>query len=109
MDLITSLRSMRRHWIVTLTCLVLMLAGIGGVLFKLPWTYQTTSTVVLLPSVSSSTQFGDNPYLAFNDSITATAYVLSVEVSSPQAQQHFASVTPRTTPSRCRRTPMVRC
>jgi hypothetical protein len=87
MDLIDTLRVLRRHWIVTTLLLLVTLGAVGGVLFVLPWTYSAQSTVVLLPSRDASKLTGGNPYLSFDSSVTNTAYVVSVAVMSPSEQQ----------------------
>ena len=91
MDLITALRALRRRWVLTATLLVLSLASIAFVTFKLPWTYEAESTVVLLPSHNVSALNGYNPYLSFGPSITSTAFLISVDVMSPRYQQEFAA------------------
>jgi hypothetical protein len=91
MDLITALRVLRRRWLLTSTLLLMSLAAVGAVTFKLPWTYQAQSTVVLLPSRSLSAVNGYNPYMSFGQSITNTAYLLSVAVTSPPYQQKFTA------------------
>jgi hypothetical protein len=91
MDLITALRALRRRWVLTATLLVLSLASITFVTFKLPWTYQAQSTVVLLPSHNVSALNGYNPYLSFGPSITNAAFLISVKVMSPPYQQKLTA------------------
>jgi hypothetical protein len=85
MDLMESFRTLRRHWILTTTLLLLTLAGIAGVAVKLPWSYQSVSTIVLLNSKSGSALTGGNPYLSFDPSLSQAAEVVSLEVADPHA------------------------
>jgi hypothetical protein len=91
MDLITSLRALGRHWVLTSFLLLVTLAGAAAVAFVLPWTYQAQSTVVLLPSRAASQATGNNPYLAFDASDTNTAYLLGVEVTGPTSGKALAA------------------
>jgi hypothetical protein len=91
MDLIAALRALRRQWLVTCFLLLVTLAGVAGLTFKLPSTYQAQSTTVLLPSRAASQPNGYNPYLSFDGSLTNTAYLLSVEVTGPASQKVFAA------------------
>lgn len=91
MDLISSLRSLRRHWILTSIFIVFTLAATAAATLVLPWTYQAQSTVVLLASQQGSKLNGDNPYLSFDGALTNTAYVVSVIVTGPGDQARFAS------------------
>jgi hypothetical protein len=87
MDLMESFRILRRHWIMTSALLVLTLAGTAAAAIKLPWTYQSTATMVLLNSKSGSATTGNNPYLAFDNSLSQAAEVVSLEVTDPRTAQ----------------------
>jgi hypothetical protein len=78
MDLVGSLR---RRWILVAVLFALTLAATALALFKLPWTYQSQSAVVLLPSKSMSKADGGNPYLAFNSTLNQTGDVIRYEVT----------------------------
>jgi hypothetical protein len=58
----------------------LTLVGVVGVLVKLPWTYQSTGSVVFLLSKDSAKGFGGNPYLGFNSALNQTADIVRYEV-----------------------------
>jgi len=87
MDLITSLRVLRRYWLITTFLLLVTIAGTAAVVFVLPWTYQAQSTMVLLPSRAASQSNGNNPYLSFDASDTSTAFLVSVVVTGPTSKQ----------------------
>ena len=59
-------------------------------MIKLPWTYTSQSTVVLLASQHASKVVGGNPYLAFDSSLTLTADVVRREVMDPRTGQDLA-------------------
>lgn len=84
MDLMESFRTLRRHWVLTLVLLLLTLAGTVAAAVKLPWTYESTATVVLLNSKTASTSTGGNPYLAFDTALTQAAEVVSLDVTDPR-------------------------
>src|SRR5258708_38029572 len=89
MDLIATLRALRRRWIVTSLLLLATLTGTAAVIFVLPWTYQAKSSVILLASQNESKPAGNNPWLTFNSAITNTAYVLSLVVTGPSVQREL--------------------
>jgi hypothetical protein len=84
MDLMESLRVLRRRWILTCVLLLLTLAGAAAAVVKLPWSYQSQGMTVLLASQSASKLSGGNPYLAFDQSLTYTADVVRREVMDPR-------------------------
>jgi capsular polysaccharide biosynthesis protein len=84
MDLMESFRTLRRRWVLTLVLLLLTLAGTVAAAVKLPWTYESTATVVLLNSKTASTSTGGNPYLAFDTALTQAAEVVSLDVTDPR-------------------------
>jgi capsular polysaccharide biosynthesis protein len=83
MDLGASFRALRRQWILALLLLFLTLAASAAGAVKLPWTYQSTGTVVLLNSKSASAADDGNPLLAFDSSLASAAEVLSLNLMSP--------------------------
>lgn len=90
MDLTESFRTLRRRWILTSLLFLLTLAGTAGALVKLPWTYTSQSTVVLLASPHASKAVAGNPYLAFDASITLTADVVRRVLMDPRTVQDLA-------------------
>jgi hypothetical protein len=72
MDVMGSLRTLRRRWILTLLLLLLTLAGTAALAMR-PGPYQSQSQVVLLPSKQSTKAYGNNPYLSFGGSISLAA------------------------------------
>jgi capsular polysaccharide biosynthesis protein len=91
MDLIMSLRVLRRYWLLTIFLLLVTLAGTAAVVFVLPWSYQAQSTMVLLPSRNASQTNGFNPYLSFDSSVTNTAFLMGVVVTGPASRQALVS------------------
>jgi hypothetical protein len=87
MDLMESFRTLRRHWVLTTALLLLTLLGVAAAAVKLPWTYQSVATVVLLNSKTASTPTGNNPYLAFAPSLTQAAEVVSLDATDPRTAQ----------------------
>jgi capsular polysaccharide biosynthesis protein len=87
MDLMESIRTLRRRWILTSVLLLLALAGTVAAFVKLPPTYQGESMTVFLSSKNAAKQAGGNPYLAFNSSLTLTADVVRREIMDPRTAQ----------------------
>jgi hypothetical protein len=87
----SSLRTGRGRWILTGGLLLLTLIGVVVALVKLPPTYQSQSSVVLLASPAASRPNGYNPYLSFSPSLTLTADVVSREMMSPSTVDYLAS------------------
>lgn len=83
--------TLRRHWILTTSLLLLTLVGSAAALFVLPWTYQSQSTVVLLPSAIISRPFGGNPYMAMTSTVTLAADVLRHDMASPRVASDLAA------------------
>jgi capsular polysaccharide biosynthesis protein len=91
MDLMESLRTLRRRWILTSVLLLLTLAGTAAAVVMLPWTYQSQAMTVLLASRSASKMSGGNPYLAFDQSLTYTADLIRREVMDPRTALALAA------------------
>jgi hypothetical protein len=89
-EVMGSLSTLRRHWILTFLLLVVTLAGTAA-LGSRPGPYQAESQVVLLPSVKISKPNGDNPYLSFIDAITLTADLVRREVTDPRTALSLAA------------------
>jgi hypothetical protein len=73
----------RRRLILTAVLIIAASIGTTAALMKLPRTYQSTASVVLLASRSAARQTGGNPFLNFSPSLTLTADVLSRELMAP--------------------------
>ena len=71
--------------------LILALAGTAEAAARLPRSYQSQSSVVLLASRSASRLNGGNPYLSFGPSLTLTAEVLIQELMAPQTAHGLAA------------------
>ena len=78
MDLLSSLR---RRWVLACSLFLLALAGTAYGWIKLPSTYQSTSSVVLLAPKNATKTVGGNPYLAFNSSLNMTGDVVRYETN----------------------------
>lgn len=87
MDLFESFGALRRQWILASMLLLLTLLGTAAAAVKLPWTYQSVGTTVLLNSKSASAAALDNPLLAFDPSLASAAEVLSLALMSPRTAQ----------------------
>jgi hypothetical protein len=79
------------RWILTTVLLILAAAGTAEAAARLPRSYQSQSSVVLLASRSAAKLNGGNPFLSFNASLTLTADVLSRALMAPQTAQHLAA------------------
>ena len=83
MDLKQAVRIWRARWILSCVLLILALAGAAGAAAKVPRSYQSTSSVVLLASHAAAMQNGGNPFLSFGPSLTLTADAVSRELMAP--------------------------
>jgi hypothetical protein len=70
---------------------MLTLIGTAAALEKLPRTYQSESSIVLLASPAASRLNGRNPYLSFTSSLTLTADVVSRELMAPATTRLLAA------------------
>jgi hypothetical protein len=77
----TLLSSLRRRWILACALFLLTLAATAYGLLKLPSTYQSTSSIVLLAPKNTAKAYGGNPYLAFNSTLNMTADVVRYETN----------------------------
>jgi hypothetical protein len=77
--------------ILTGVLLLLTLIGTVATALKLPRTYQSQSSVVLLASRATSKPNGNNPYLSFSPSLTLTADVVSRKLMAPGTVNYLAS------------------
>jgi hypothetical protein len=91
MEVMETFQVLRRHRLLTSALLLLTVAGTAGAAVKLPWTYQAVAQTVLLNSNTASKASGDNPYLAFDPSLTQTANVLCLELMDPRTAHALAS------------------
>jgi hypothetical protein len=69
----------------------LTLAGAAYAFVKVPWTYQSVSSVVLLAPKNVAKAYGSNPYLAFNATLNQTADVVRYEVNDVRTANELAA------------------
>src|ERR1700746_2531956 len=69
MDLLGTLRALTRCWWLTLLLLLLSFGGLAFFYTALPWTYQSSASVLFLSSPSQTKEAGGNPYQQFADSL----------------------------------------
>jgi hypothetical protein len=72
---------LRRRWILAGSLLLLTLVATGYGLVKLPTSYQSLSSVVLLAPKNTAKVYGGNPYLAFSATLNETADVVRYETN----------------------------
>ena len=85
------LLSLRRQWILVGLLLLLTLAGTVYGFLKLPTTYQSHSSVVLLPPKNISKSYGNNPYLAFSSNLNIFADVVRYETMDANTVNSLAA------------------
>src|ERR1700680_4895259 len=91
MDPRNSFHAGRVRLMITGVLLLLTLIGTVATALKLPRTYQSQSSVVLLASRATSKPNGNNPYLSFSPSLTLTADVVSRKLMAPGTVKYLAS------------------
>lgn len=91
MDLRQAVRIWRARWILTSVLLILAIVGAAGAAAKIPRSYQSTSTVLLLASRAASASNGGNPFLSFSPSLTLTADAVSRELMAPGTVRQLAA------------------
>jgi hypothetical protein len=84
MDVSGALHTLRKHWILTSVLILLTLIAAYQAWVKIPGPYQSTSQVVFLASQQASKPAGDNPYLAFGDTLVTTSDIVRREVMDPR-------------------------
>ena len=84
MDLVASMRTLRRRWILTTALLLLTLVGTAMIWVKKPGPYQAESMVALIPSHQSSIVNGNNPYLSFGGSENIAGDIVLRQMMAPQ-------------------------
>jgi hypothetical protein len=72
---------LRRRWILAGSLLLLTLIATAYGLVKLPTSYQSISSVVLLAPKNTAKVYGGNPYLAFSATLNETADVVRYETN----------------------------
>jgi hypothetical protein len=72
---------LRRRWILAGSLLLLTLVATAYGLVKLPTSYQSISSVVLLAPKNTAKVYGGNPYLAFSATLNETADVVRYETN----------------------------
>lgn len=91
MDLVASMRTLRRRWILTTTLLLLTLVGAALAWVKIPGPYQAESMVVLIPSHQTSIVNGNNPYLSFGGSENVAGDIVLRQMMAPQTVVSLAA------------------
>ncbi|MEE4544755.1 chain length determinant protein [Streptomyces sp. V4-01] len=91
MDLAEIVRIMRRRWYVLLPGLLLTVALTAGAYVKVPVTYKSQSTVVLLNSQKATVAFNGNPFLSTQLSLNGMADSLARNLNSDAAIAHLRS------------------
>jgi hypothetical protein len=91
MDLAEICRVMRRRWYVLLPGLLLTVALTVGVYAKVPVTYQSQSTVVLLNSQKATVAYDGNPFLSTQLSLNGMADSLARNLNSDAGIAHLKS------------------
>jgi len=82
---------LRKRWALTTAFLILTLIATAAALIKLPWSYNATADVMLLPSHNLAKAYGGNPFLAFNPTINETADVIRYEATDLRTAQALAA------------------
>jgi hypothetical protein len=82
---------LRRRWILAGVLFLLTLVGTAFAFTKVPWTYQSTSSVVFLAPKDTAKSFGGNPYLAFNSALNQTADVVRYETNDARTVNLLAA------------------
>ena len=91
MDLVASMRTLRRRWILTSALLLLTLVGTAALWVKKPGPYQAESMVALIPSHQSSVVNGNNPYLSFGGSENIAGDIVLRQMMAPQTAASLAN------------------
>ncbi|MFI1095641.1 chain length determinant protein [Streptomyces sp. NPDC020917] len=89
MDLAEIARVMRRRWYVLLPGVLLTVALTAGAYLKVPVTYTSQSTVVLLNSQKATKAFDGNPFLSSQISLNGMADSLARNLNSDAAVAHL--------------------
>jgi len=89
MDLAEIARVMRRRWYVLLPGVLLTVALTVGAYLKVPVTYTSQSTVVLLNSQKATKAFDGNPFLSSQISLNGMADSLARNLNSDAAVAHL--------------------
>lgn len=89
MDLAEIVRIMRRRWYVLLPGLLLTVALTAGAYLKVPVTYTSQSTVVLLNSQKATVAFNGNPFLSTQISLNGMADSLARNLNSDASTAHL--------------------
>ena len=91
MDLAEIVRVMRRRWYVLIPGVLLTVALTVGAYLKVPVTYTSQSTVVLLNSQKATVAFDGNPFLSTQISLNGMADSLARNLNSDGAVAHLKS------------------
>jgi hypothetical protein len=90
MDLVASMRTLRRRWILTTALFLLTLVGTALAWVKIPGPYEAESMVALIPSHQSSIVNGNNPYLSFGGSENIAGDIVLRQMMAPQTVASLA-------------------
>ncbi|WP_182872788.1 hypothetical protein [Microbispora sp. H10670] len=91
MDLMEAVFVLARRWTITIPLLVLTIAAVTAGYLLLPWTYESSGTVVFLTSRQiAEKNTGGNPYLAFDGSLSITAELVGRAVDDELTAQDLA-------------------
>jgi len=82
----------RRRRLLVAGLVALALLGLIAAMVRLPRTYQSEASVVLLASQAASRANGGNPYLSFTPSLSLTADAVSRDLMAPVTTRHLASI-----------------
>jgi hypothetical protein len=83
MDLMASLRALRRQWILTAFLLLLTFAAAVATWVKLPGPYSSVSMVTLVPSQQASKLNGNNPYMSYGGSENVAGDIILRQTMDP--------------------------
>ena len=83
MDLMASLRALRRRWILTAFLLLLTSAAAVATWVKLPGPYSSVSMVTLVPSQQASKLNGNNPYMSYGGSESVAGDIILRQTMDP--------------------------
>lgn len=91
MDLMEAVFVLARRWTITVPLLVLTIAAVTVGYLLLPWTYESSGTVVFLTSKQiAEKNTGGNPYLSFDGSLSITAELVGRAVDDELTAQDLA-------------------
>ncbi|MCT9931972.1 hypothetical protein N5079_17360 [Planotetraspora sp. A-T 1434] len=91
MDLMEAVFVLARRWTITVPLLLLTIGAVTAAYFVLPWTYESSGTIVFLTSKQiADKNTGGNPYLSFDGSLSITAELVGRAVNDELTAQKLA-------------------